>query len=542
MSNFSNKLFSSEEKISIEKILFSIFAISTIRAFVENYSSPSPSQFFFSWRDLYLQFPLYYISIFLSFGLLLYFFTKKALAQIINFEIKIFLIALLPPIIDLLLTSGKGSQISYLLIEPKDFFSTFFKTMNPLGYEGITAGIHIAAYLILAAFSIFVFKSTQNIFKSITTALVGYIILFSYAILPSIIALPQFLIDKSASIPQSYIKTINESWLITTGEKTNPSFLFQLQPINFIEQYTNEPTTQIFFLFIFLQLIAYLFIFNKKFLNEIKRNLRLERILYWFIIACIGIIIGIKNFSEINFSNTINIITLLIFLTLIMLNIWLAVCVNDQEDIEIDKISNPDRPLVKKTVSLEEWHYFQIILLTLIAFGTAIMNHAVAFLLITAQTSYYIYSAKPLRLKHHFLTSSILIGISSVVISMAGFFLVSPDQHLKAFPIKAVFIIGITYALISNFKDIKDFFGDKHEGIQTMPVVFGLRNSKIIIATLFAIVIISVPIIMKIYAMLLPSVIISIFLYYLFIKKEYQEKYIFLTFFLYAISLFIATL
>ena len=153
-----------------------------------------------------------------------------------------------------------------------------------------------------------------------------------------------------------------------------------------------------------------------------------------------------------------------------------------------------------------------------------------------------VYSAKPLRLKRHFIFSSILIGIGSIAAAMAGFFLVSPDQHVSAFPVKAIVIIGIAYALLSNLKDIKDYEGDKKENMHTLPVVFGLEKSKKIIAFLCSLVIVAVPLILKIYSILPISIAISLFLFYLFTKKKYQEKYIFLTIFLFAIVLFFAVI
>jgi len=540
MSTFLRNLCENDEPVTLEKILFSLFGITIIRTFFENFSSPNPDGYFFSWKDTCLEFPIYYTSVFLSFALILHFFSKKSFNKIINFEIKVFLFALLPPIVDLLATHGKGSPMSYIVTEPQNILSAFFETMNPLGFSGITFGIHVAAYLILSSMALFTYQATKNFFKSISVVLIGYCILFLYAITPSLIAMPTFFSSNSESISAAYHATVQQSWLATTQEQSIADFSF-LQFFN-PAKFQNETTTRTFFLLLLFQLALLFFIFKPKFFTAIKNNLRLERILFWSIIATIGIVLNQRLFGPINFSNTINIIILAIFFSLIALNAWLAICINDAEDIAIDEVSNPNRPLVKKEVSIGDWKKFQTILTVLVVLGTAIMNHAAGFLLILAQMAYYLYSAKPLRLKKHFLTSSILIGIASVAISMAGFFLVSPDQHLSSFPIQAVIIIGFSFALISNFKDIKDFKGDNHAGIQTIPVVFGLENSRHIIATLFALVMVIVPLSLNLYTLLFPTLLMALFTYYLFIKKEYQEKYVFSVFFLYMLTLFLATL
>lgn len=538
MSNLFKHFFDSDESIPLSKIVLSLFGIVILRAFFENFSSPNPADYFFSWKDTYLEFPLYYFSVFLSFGLLIYFFTKKSLNKILNFEIKIFLFALFPPLIDLVVTNGKGLPMAYIVTEPQNFFSAFFKTLNPFGFLGITPGIHFAAYFILLFISLFIYKETKSKLKSVLSIVVGYSLLFSYAIIPSLMALPQFVQNDTLPATAAYESTLKRSWIVTTDEQTK-GILEALQPFD-AREFQNEVTTQIFFLSIILQLIIFLYIFKPTFFTAIKNDFRASRILYWFVVASIGITINQRLFGNVNFSNTINIISLLLFFTLIALNIWLAVTINDFEDVTIDEISNPDRPLAKKVVSETEWKNFQAALVVLVIFGNAIMNHAVGFLLILAQMCYYLYSARPLRLKKHFFTSSILIGIASVAIAMSGFYLVSSDQHFSAFPTQAVFIIGISYAILSNFKDIKDFKGDKHENIRTIPVVFGLKRSKQIIAALFSLVIISVPLMMDAYSLMPFSLCASIFLFYLFTKKEYQEKYILLTFFLYMLALYIS--
>lgn len=540
MSTFIKKLFENDEPFSISKIILALFAITTIRAFLDLFASPDTTNYFFIPKDTFVQFPLYYFWVFLIFGLVLYYFSKKSLNQIVNFEIKLFLFVLIKPIVDLLATSGQGAFTICLSIAPEDIFSTFFKTMNPFQFYGITLGIHVAAYSIFLLMAIFVYRATKSILKSCLTVLISYSILFVFAILPSLLALPRFFQEKTTSISDAYDYTIRNSWMITTLEHTFDRFTLFQPSVLTLPQYS-EPATQISFLLVFILLVVYLTIFKPTLSNVLKKNLRLERVFYWVIIATIGIVINQKIFGTINLFNIANMITLAVFFLLIALNAWLAVCINDTEDVAIDEISNPDRPLVKKNISSSEWNNLQLILLILVISGDAIMNHNVTFLLVLAQMSYYMYSAKPFRLKNNFLTSSLLIGLASVAIAMAGFYLVSPDQHIAAFPIKAIFLIGISYALLSNLKDIKDFKGDFHEGMQTIPVVFGLENSKHIIAILFGAVIVVVPLSLKIYLLFFPSILIAIFTYYLFTKKEYQEKYIFLVFFLYMLMLFIAT-
>jgi len=207
--------------------------------------------------------------------------------------------------------------------------------------------------------------------------------------------------------------------------------------------------------------------------------------------------------------------------------------------VRIDQVSNPSRPLVKKEFTDSQWKKLQLTLLVLILLGISTLNNSVMFFIVLAQMAYYVYSAEPLRLKKHFISSSLIVGIVAVAISMAGFFLASPDQHISAFPTKAIWLIMISVALISNFKDIKDYQGDAQAGIRTMPVVFGLHLSKIIISLLFGVVFISLPIFLGSYSLIFFAVCVSLFMFYLITGEKYREKYVFLLLFIYLLVFYV---
>ena len=531
-----------EEKgdFSLIKIILALFGIIAVRMFLDNLIYPSTGGYFLS-TERFVQEPLYFFSVFSSFSILIYVFTKSSFNSIFSFLIKTFLFILLIPVIDLFLNGQVTDATQYLYIETSAFLATFFKIINPFSGQGITVGQHIGAFFIFICIAWFVYKKTSNVWKSLISLLSSYVILFFYAILPSIISLfntkPVSLdpiIHEAANTPviETYYFILKQSWLMNVA-KNSSTFIINMDSLHEILM------SYVFWILLVIQIGVMLFIASKRLWNVFQNNFPIARIFYWFIIAAIGIILNYKLFGSINLQNPVNFLAITVFFILGVPNLWLAVLVNDAEDIEIDKISNPERPLVKKEVSKQEWRTMQIILLLLIAFGTMTMSRATGFSLIIAQSIYYIYSAKPLRLKKHFLSSSLLIGIASVSVAMSSFFLVSPDQHVSAFPVNAILIIGIAYAILSNLKDIKDYEGDKKENIRTLPVVFGLEKSKYIIAALCSLVSIAVPLILELRSMLLVSICTSLFLFFLFTRKNYQEKYIFLVIFVYIITLFL---
>lgn len=535
ISNESTQL---ENKYAFwSKLIITFFIIVGLRILLDNFSYPPHGEYFLP-SERFIQAPLYFFSIFLSFSICTYYLTRSSFENIFHFTVKTFLLILIIPVFDLFFTGVSIDALNYVLINAGDFFKTFFKLLNPFSGQGITVGQHIGAALIFLALSFFVYKKTKNLLKSFLSIFFNYLVLFIYATIPSILViLENGFTQQKKSVSDSYTDILSQSWL--SSGLTQKGFLSNIFANT--SQIHEIAMARLFWLAIIIQLLLIFFISNRSLWNTLRYNLRPERLLYWFIIAGTGILTSEKLFGNLNLSNPVNIISLLTFLFLIVLNIWLAVFINDKEDVEIDEISNPSRPLIKKTVTKKEWSLLQIILVLLIISGLLTLTRSVAFLLILFQAIYYIYSVGPLKLKRNFITSSVSIGVASIFVSMAGFFLVSPDQHIFAYPLKAFFIIGIVYALLSNIKDIKDFEGDRQAKIMTMPVVFGLTNSKYIIAFIWSAVLISVPISLKIYTMTYPSILISIIIFYFFTKKEYQEKYIFLAFFVYSLIFFFTT-
>jgi 4-hydroxybenzoate polyprenyltransferase len=532
MSTSTNNITQEKEPFSLFKIITTVFSIIFIRIFIENFSSPNGTGYFFSWEGILLHASMYFFSVFLSLAILTYLFTKESLESILNYLTKIFTFILLAPLVDLAFSGTEVASMRYVPTGIENIIPLFFKLINPLSSQGITIGMHVSAYLIFISLAFFIYKKTKSVLKSFSFLILGYTVIFLYAIIPNIITLfsPTALPDALA-----YGLILKQSWITTTIENA-AAFQNALWQNDYMHDLL---MARIFWILIFLQTSTLLFLVNKKLWTTLKSNLRLERVLFWYMVAAIGIIINQKLFGSINIQNSANIISLIVFFALIALNAWLAVFINDAEDIEIDMISNKDRPLASHKVSQDDWNKIQSILFILIIFGTATFNKATAFFLVLAQAIYYIYSARPLRLKSHYISSSILVGSAAVFISMAGFFLVSTNQRITTFPASAIAIIGISFALISNKKDIKDYEGDKKENMKTMPVVFGQKNANYIIATLYGLVVISAPIILKIYSMTFFSVCIAIFAFFLFTKKTYEEKYIFLIFFIYMTTMFL---
>lgn len=532
MSNIIEKLTQDHDSTSLLKIFASLFCLSLIRVFLENYSSPDSSGYLFSWNATYLHIPLYFISCFLSFSIVLLLFSKTKLTKIFLFLLWINIFIIFPPIIDLLLTRGAGIQISYTLIWPSSIPSSLIRLLTSFYVPGITAGIHIAGSILVLSSCFYVYHFSKSILKSFLTAIMGVLIFFSYSILPSLLIanLPK---TNNALIGLTYINQINNS--ILSQNQTSFAITEKMQQAIVLQDIF---LGQLFWIFIFFQGL-YLFKHSQKNASEIlTTTVRTGRIFNYFLIAFVGISLSSHFFKPVDLSNIANIVSMtMFFLLLATILIW-ETFINDREDVNIDKVTNIDRPLSKGLITIKDWDNISNTIGIMVFVGILLTSRNATFFLVLLLISYYLYSTRPLRLKRHFASSSLLIGLATVSTTMAGFFLVSPDQKIKAFPISAIFIIGIVQALLSNLKDIKDYAGDKKEGIKTIPVVFGEKKAKIMISTIYALVFIFLPIYFHLVPMLFIALIISALTVYFINKQIYEEKYVFLMMFAYMLSLY----
>ncbi|KKP92588.1 MAG: UbiA prenyltransferase [Candidatus Moranbacteria bacterium GW2011_GWE1_36_7] len=515
-------------------IFISLFSIFLLRIFLESFSSPIDiSGTVPPWQGYLLHIPLSYFAIFLSLVLIIYLITKSNIKKIAIFLTYAHLLLLLPPILDFIIDGRKpNSIIGYQFLNLHELISYIKKVWLFDNVDGTTFGMRIAAILLALMISFFILKQTRNRIKTLIGFFSVFLTMFLYANIPSFLIIIQLLKNTYAIDPIFIWKVlIKNSW---TNSNALQSFDIAYALI----------MSQIFFLLITLQLSAIFYFLEKKSWLAILHNLRPERILNYFLLAFIGILISIEkqSFFDIISYNIINLVSFFSFAFLLVLNALIAIFTNDFYDLSTDKISNQHRPLIRNAISLKRWKAILFALIILFIFGLLTMNSRVILFMLMTQLLFFIYSAPPLQLKRYFLSSSILIGLTTGCTALAGFFLVSPEKTLLDFPYKILLTIIIAQAFLSNMKDIKDFSGDKNENIKTLPVILGLRKAKVLIAIIYAIVFITIPVFFSITGLIYPALFLSILNFYFFTKKIYNEKYIFLTIFSYLLALFFYTL
>lgn len=186
-----------------------------------------------------------------------------------------------------------------------------------------------------------------------------------------------------------------------------------------------------------------------------------------------------------------NFICLLGALSVAVLNA--ASNVNNQYfDLVIDRINKPFRPFPSGKITKRQ----MIIFTLLLYFGALILSLLVNLklffiILITAIISFY-YSAPPLRVKKYPFLSNIFIALPrGMLLIVAGWSLTKPIFNIQPWFIGLIFALYLVGA--ASTKDFSDIKGDSQFGIQTLPVLYGVKRAAQMISPFFYIPFLFIP-------------------------------------------------
>jgi len=157
--------------------------------------------------------------------------------------------------------------------------------------------------------------------------------------------------------------------------------------------------------------------------------------------------------------------------------------INDYYDREIDAINEPNRPIPSGAIPLIQVK-IQIWILLLGGLGVAYgldmwANHSTPSVLLLAlggSLVSYIYSAPPLKLKQNGWLGNYALGASYIALPWwAGQALFGQLTWTTALLTLAYSLAGLGIAIINDFKSVE---GDRALGLQSLPVVFGIKNAS----------------------------------------------------------------
>lgn len=435
------------------------------------------------------------------------------------------------PLFDLISTHGSGVVMSYIPENNLRLLSEFFSFFSPHITQGITLGIRVEVLLILIGIGFVVWRIKKNIKLSLIATLISFIFIFILLSLPGVtytITHPS-LVNSSQELTNDFlVRAISESNIKFNTIHGN------LIAENTFVQYElgfDKLMSQLLFLVFIIFVILYFFRSNKEKFLIIIKNSRLVRTLFFSSFIFLGIFIAYK-FNLGQLTSWVDFMSILI-LFVSWYGAWMfAVHTNDITDIKSDLISNPNRPIVSKNISVDEMRQIGLIWLIISLFGSFSVGYCQFFLNLIFIFAYYIYSAEPLRLKRVPILSSFLIGVACLVTFLSGFFFLSEDKITTIFPVTISLGIIIMFTLGANIRDLKDVAGDKEDGVFTIPILFG-KWGKQVVGFMLALAFLLMPVFLSYHLLYIFAIPASVIGYFLVVKKEYEEKYIFLLYFVF---------
>jgi len=518
-------LYANSVPITFNSWIASFVGIVLIRTFLEQFSSFKPGEFVLINMSSVVHSGIFFLASILGLMVILMFFAKISLKEVSVICIFGFLIILVPPIIDLIFGGVGGHGMGYLFMTGKELllqFGTYF--FGGHTSSGMTLGMKIEGVLGIIFIYAYVHAVTKNIIRSIGSAILFYSFVFFIGSAPSLIAL--FLPSENGSVI-SIIQSIVSSHIIQNN--LDPNFTATNQGL--IELAFNKIMIGINTIVAILATLSLFFLAARKKLMAVIKNSRPERIFYFFLFFTLGIVLTREPW----FSSWVDIQNYLLAIIAFVCAAMFSICQNDIQDEAIDAISNKNRPLITKELSKNDLEIASKIFLTFALLSAYASSLYILFFACLVLFIYFIYSNPPLRLKRFVLLNSSLVSLVCVSVILGGFFLISPNKAITAFPFGLIVTIFIFHAIVSNFKDIKDFEGDRAAQIKTIPTLLGLKKSKKLIAGVICFFLLLIPWYLNFPSLVVFSVVASFLSWYFINEENYKEWKAFLVYLIYFI-------
>lgn len=496
LSKFNNFIHRIEqENTPLVYWILALFSIISIRNFIEvllevDHALIAPGSFL-------LTLPLSYAALFISLLLLLKIITKEKSANITKFLVVLFLLLLIVPPIDYLVSSGEGYRLEYLSGDASYLSNEF---ISFYGSGSFTIGQKIETVIFAALLLSYVLLKTKSHLKTLLAAISSYLVLFIWTSTPSVIYHLSNLFFNNPLSPMG----VSSEGLIDKA---------------ILRSYISPPViTLVFTLLIIFELYALLFLSNRKKFSSVVAVIRPLRTLHYLLLASFGLLLGFSTLGPMTFE-MYDFLFSISFLVSVFFIYQMACSANDYFDRDLYVRLGAEK---SKNLSLD---LRQVSLVFLIAslFISLSLGYASFLLLIIFSILAYLYSAPPIRLKKYPIIASFTLASWALFIVLAGFAVVAKRQTIDTFPPEIALMVLTVYTLGTNYKDLKDLKLDKKDKVYTIPVLLGEKKGRFVVSLLVSLSFLLVPVILGINLLIVPSIIVALFSL-LIIQKQYSER------------------
>jgi len=284
----------------------------------------------------------------------------------------------------------------------------------------------------------------------------------------------------------------------------------------------------IFAIMTFFLLLWIGYLYDKSKFIALLKDIRALRIMHYLLFFIFGLSVALNWSFDFSFFNYVEIFLCIVAITLACL---FSLFTNNIADYKIDKISNQTRPSVTGLISNKEYVVLSVFALVFTIMFSVLVGYYIMFLSLVFIGVYFLYSMPPWRLKRVPVFSKLMIAFNTFVVFLMGHYYI--EGNLDA-PFEYKILILVFFGLAINFIDIKDYRGDKHAGIMTLPTLIGKRKSQYLIGLFFFLAHVSSFFIFDILEglfILLLLLAFGVAQFYVVARRKYSEKPIFALYF-----------
>ncbi|MEN8252542.1 MAG: UbiA family prenyltransferase, partial [Patescibacteria group bacterium] len=385
-----------------------------------------------------------------------------------------FIFIIFPPIIDSMISTlyfnGVDFMSYYLFDSPQGLLESYLTFFGDKPRDGITYGTRAMIAVALASLGLLTYINTKKISRSLLIIFVAYTIFFLLSALPSLITYAVH-DNHLSSNAINVASTIASPTKILGNQITNP-----ISSINIKMSFVYMLLGIFITFFMFLKLYKMTFV-------RLVLNTRLIQTSYHIGLLIIGISLSTLFADAILFPSFFSVVAFFLLCFAVVFAWYSTVVFNDLFDKKIDSLSNPNRPLPKNLLSEKTYKQIGISLAILsIIIVLAVSPYAI-FPLLAYHAISFLYNTPPIQLKKFPFIATFTASVASFSILMLGFITTSPEHSIESLPANITFLLIISFAISLPIKDLKDIIGDKADNIYTIPVIFGEKMARILIAT-----------------------------------------------------------
>jgi len=451
-------------------------------------------------------FVLFYASVFLSITVILSALTGERAGRVMRAMVPAWIIVLIPPFVDFLVTFGEGYRISYIL-SLNSVLVEFFDPRTAL--VRISPGQRIEVLLACLLAASYVGLKTKRWWRAIPAFVAVYLAIGLHGVLPSLFARLAWWMRHDlagAGVPVA---------LTAAGGYAGSAAAAAYDAAFRSGGIVLEESRKLALLFLTTATALGWVVYGRaapRSEQTLRFGFRPLRALHYLGMTAFGLAFGWMLFAGegVRLGSGGDTLGMLGTLFAVLFAFLASVALNDLCDEQSDRRSGEPRPLALGMATRRETAIQSGVFATLALLFAINVSYATFLIIALCLGLSFVYSAPPVRLKRVPLLATLLLGVLSYLAVVAGFSALAGERAFVLFPPTVGWLLVLAFAAAFTAKDLKDVEGDRATGTFTIPVLLGPRAGRIVTAALVLIAYLLAPWLLPYGLLIWPALILGV--------------------------------